>query len=1824
MGVMVGLAVGGRLPGEPPARMEEASPALAAPTLPTGVHSAFNNGIDCYRRAEYERADKFLKLAQAGQEDLTPDERQELANLLRINETALKGRREGAEQLRQAELAIKAGRLAQGEQLLRSLTTNQFLTAEDKVKVQHLNDRVRTEPMTPSTAKDGAGAVSTTVLARTKLQQARQLMAKANYDAAEALAHEVQQMKVTFRPGEDTPLHVLNDISRIRSDTRRLLSSARIALQCGDLDRAENLAKTAAKSGWSVSQLWGDSPAKVLKEVQAARARQGSTMATSPAKSAITPVKATVEPTRSTPEPVKKATAEPVKKVTAEQAKDSPISDADTARFFVQEGRTALKRGDLVKARECVAKAQALKVTFHWWEDNPGKLAVDIMQAAEKESRAHAKATTPPDSAKEKVEKPAKAVAAKETKPASVAAAKEKTPAPTPVEGSATAKVKAPADNPRVTLQKARELFASGKLDEAEHLAMQVQSSGFKAWGLFEESPEKLLTDIRNAKAHRAQVESARLLRDARAHFEKGEYETARTEAYQAERLHGPYSLWDMGDRPAKLIAEIDAAQAKRRKAANATAEATRKETPKAPAIPAPALNAFKGQGNPEPIRPAVYAGETDKPKNPYADFVPPPTVAASPTAPAATTAAKPVSPAAPTTPAPAAASEAVKKQQARTLLAEARHFQRDGKLVEARRKALEAQKVSTSWTAEEDRPDRALMELADLAHRRIEFLQQRATDLAATAAFADPTRFQKAEANLNEARQLAQGFALDTQAIDAKMSWVRQTRTQMANSQAKPAAPAVAQVMPAQHTEKPAATPTPQQQGQELLDKARMELKRGELETARRLAVEVYTGKYGLQDQADAVLHSIDVEEFNQRVLANNRAFETGLAAFLRKDYFQAGTIFRSLDPSVLAKEKQARLKEMMLMPEMQPHKLAQVPPPAPVPTPAPAPAPAPAVGRIGNPSYPPSPAPNAVAAQPAPEMHPVDTGHATASDAGPARVGTLEANYAQQVSALQEVQFQKLRDDGLKAQREAVERLRNGDAAQAVEILQEYLNTLKDVQLEREKMILLQRPVEARLQHLKQLKAQQDFEKEKIASKDTFNNLMQRETQLAEHKKQQVKQLMDKYDKLYKEAKYAEAEMAATQARELDPDNAAAAAAVHVARLARHYNEFQKLKERKEEFFVKAQNDAEEPGPAVDLGDPLKFDESRWKMVKDRKAFPKDGWGIQIKTEKEREIERRLSLPISLDFKDQTLKNVLDDLRDLTGINIVPDMPALEAENISLDRPITMHLEGVSTKSALTLILHQAHLIYVIADEVVKVTTEAYSRGKLVTKTYQVADLIIPVENHTAPDSANMTKLLEKMGNQPAALQTTGATPYMNPNSMRTGTPVGSPTGGSAAPASSSAPEKGRAPGQTLEDVLIKMITSTIKPESWSDMGGPGTIEFFPLGMALVINQTPDIQEQVAELLTALRRLQDLEVTVEVRFIALDEAFFERIGLDFNLNVVTHNNPTTTAILTSPNQQFQPFGFNNVFNPQNFITGLVPGGSNQPNGAFTQDLNIPILNSSFGPAIPPFGGFPNAPGADGGLSLGLAFLSDIQVFMFLEAAQADRRTNVTTAPKLTLFNGQSSNINIMEQQFFVTSMVVTQVNGQVVFSPQNQALPVGSPMGMPSISLAIQAVVTADRRFVRLNLNPVLTALSSPVSALFPVTTFITPVFESGAQGQPVPFTQYLQQPSFQTIDVMTTVMVPDGGTVLLGGMKTLREGRNEFGPPILSKLPYVSRLFKNVGYGKETESLLIMVTPRIIINEEEETRQTGVGEAGLPPAGGPAGAAAPGPGPAAGPTP
>lgn len=86
-------------------------------------------------------------------------------------------------------------------------------------------------------------------------------------------------------------------------------------------------------------------------------------------------------------------------------------------------------------------------------------------------------------------------------------------------------------------------------------------------------------------------------------------------------------------------------------------------------------------------------------------------------------------------------------------------------------------------------------------------------------------------------------------------------------------------------------------------------------------------------------------------------------------------------------------------------------------------------------------------------------------------------------------------------------------------------------------------------------------------------------------------------------------------------------------------------------------------------------------------------------------------------------------------------------------------------------------------------------------------------------------------------------------------------------------------------------------------------------------------------------------------------------------------------------------------------------------------------------------------------------------------------------------------------------------------------------------------------------------------------------------------------VQLPTFNLTTAGTTVSVPDGGTGTLGGIMRASEGSVTRGVPILSKIPFANRLFKNRGIGRDIGSSNMTVAPRIIILEEEEFFQTGV---------------------------
>jgi hypothetical protein len=136
---------------------------------------------------------------------------------------------------------------------------------------------------------------------------------------------------------------------------------------------------------------------------------------------------------------------------------------------------------------------------------------------------------------------------------------------------------------------------------------------------------------------------------------------------------------------------------------------------------------------------------------------------------------------------------------------------------------------------------------------------------------------------------------------------------------------------------------------------------------------------------------------------------------------------------------------------------------------------------------------------------------------------------------------------------------------------------------------------------------------------------------------------------------------------------------------------------------------------------------------------------------------------------------------------------------------------------------------LTLIVAGAMQWVSAQAPAKAGLITRTYSVADLVVPLDGPTK--------------------------------------------------------ESGSGTRKTRENDLREMIVRGIDSESWSANGGQGIIEYFAPSMALVVSQTPEVHEKINELLASLRRMQDVEVAADVRLVNVTEDCFGNLAEKFAL---------------------------------------------------------------------------------------------------------------------------------------------------------------------------------------------------------------------------------------------------------------------------------------------------------------------------------------------------
>jgi len=348
-----------------------------------------------------------------------------------------------------------------------------------------------------------------------------------------------------------------------------------------------------------------------------------------------------------------------------------------------------------------------------------------------------------------------------------------------------------------------------------------------------------------------------------------------------------------------------------------------------------------------------------------------------------------------------------------------------------------------------------------------------------------------------------------------------------------------------------------------------------------------------------------------------------------------------------------------------------------------------------------------------------------------------------------------------------------------------------------------------------------------------------------------------------------------------------------------------------------------------------------------------------------------------------------------------------------------------------------------------------------------------------------------------------------------------------------------------------LVQLIQESIEPDGWFDLSdtGEGTITPYPTQSPkkLAVYNTHEVHREIEKLLKALRKSLGHQVSIEARFLVVSENFLEDVGLDIDF----------------VNNLGGKWGLVTFDQDSAFMTKPSP-------------TQVPLSIGGIGVS---------AASIAGGYG---SILDDLQVSFLLRATVAHRESTALAAPVATVLSGESANFNINRTVIFAlppiqTSGVTTvgtvggttQAGGGNV--PQYMPVQIGS-------ALSITPIITHDKKNVLLNI------ITTRQDFLGINTSEVQAPIIGGGAGEVQ--TWEVSLPETETSSLMTRVSVPDSGTLLLGGQRITAEVEMESGVPILSKIPFIGRLFGNRSKIRDQKILLILVKPTIMLQEERET--------------------------------
>ena len=302
-----------------------------------------------------------------------------------------------------------------------------------------------------------------------------------------------------------------------------------------------------------------------------------------------------------------------------------------------------------------------------------------------------------------------------------------------------------------------------------------------------------------------------------------------------------------------------------------------------------------------------------------------------------------------------------------------------------------------------------------------------------------------------------------------------------------------------------------------------------------------------------------------------------------------------------------------------------------------------------------------------------------------------------------------------------------------EAIDILSAELAKISALGLPSEVQDTLTRQIQSSIREAKSREEARSIKKAEERTRLTEMRERQIALDNAKTEQQNMMQMMRRFDSLMDEGKYREAEESAAAAvLEKDPENVAAIAGTITARHRGYIERNRQLVVQRQKGFVDALYQSELGSVPFPDDPPVVYPDSEvWKRMTDRRVEKYSSMDLAQSSQAEKQLNEALAKPTQISEVETPLPMVIDKLKDQHQIGIQLDTAALEEERLDPELPITLDVNGISLGAALRLMLTSNDMMFVIEDEVLKITTATRAEESQSTRVYPVADIVIPIQN-------------------------------------------------------------------------------------------------------------------------------------------------------------------------------------------------------------------------------------------------------------------------------------------------------------------------------------------------------------------------------------------------------------------------------------------------------------------------------------------------------------